>query len=117
MSTKALSSALLSRWRGASAVVNADGIGSPWRMGVVTVAIGASGLPALMDRRGAHDRDGRQLKVTLIAAVDMIASAAGLTIGESDSAAVDRASIALAHLADRLTAKGCCRQGMMATNR
>jgi coenzyme F420-0:L-glutamate ligase / coenzyme F420-1:gamma-L-glutamate ligase len=66
----------------APAVVLADSFGRPWRMGVVNVGIGASGLPALSDRRGEPDRDGRILEVTQIATADMVASAAGLVMGE-----------------------------------
>jgi coenzyme F420-0:L-glutamate ligase/coenzyme F420-1:gamma-L-glutamate ligase len=49
---------------------------------VVCVAIGASGLPSLIDRRGEHDRDGRELEVTQVALGDMVATAAGLATGE-----------------------------------
>ncbi len=63
-------------------VVISDSFGRPWRYGVVNVAIGASGLPSLIDRRGDLDRDGRRLEVTQIALGDMIATAAGLAAGE-----------------------------------
>ncbi|GAC1576414.1 MAG: coenzyme F420-0:L-glutamate ligase [Novosphingobium sp.] len=66
----------------APAVVISDSFGRPWRNGVVAVAIGASGLPALLDRRGELDRQGRMLEVTQVALADMIASAAGLVMGE-----------------------------------
>ena len=64
------------------AVVISDSFGRPWRMGVVAVAIGAAGLPALIDRRGDIDRDGRVLEVTQIALADMVATAANLATGE-----------------------------------
>lgn len=64
------------------AVVISDSFGRPWRMGVVAVAIGASGLPALYDRRGELDRDGRSLEVTQVAVADLLASAAALATGE-----------------------------------
>jgi len=64
------------------AIVISDSFGRPWRNGVVCVAIGASGLPALIDKRGEQDRDGRTLEVTQIALGDMLASAAGLAMGE-----------------------------------
>ena len=64
------------------AVVISDSFGRPWRMGVVAVAIGAAGLPALIDRRGEIDRDGRVLEVTQVALADMIATAANLATGE-----------------------------------
>lgn len=64
------------------AVVISDSFGRPWRHGVVGVAIGAAGLPALVDRRGEEDRDGRRLEVTQIALADQIATAAALATGE-----------------------------------
>jgi coenzyme F420-0:L-glutamate ligase/coenzyme F420-1:gamma-L-glutamate ligase len=64
------------------AVVISDSFGRPWRMGVVGVAIGASGLPSLIDRRGDRDRDGRVMEVTQIAFGDIIATAASLATGE-----------------------------------
>lgn len=72
----------LARDGAAPAVIITDSFGRPWRMGVVSVAIGAAGLLALHDRRGEIDRDGRALQVTQVALADMIASAAGLATGE-----------------------------------
>ena len=66
----------------APAVVISDSFGRPWRYGVVGVAIGAAGIPALVDRRGEEDRDGRLLEVTQIALADQIATAATLATGE-----------------------------------
>lgn len=63
-------------------IVISDSFGRPWRNGVVGVAIGASGLPALVDRRGEYDRDGHVLEVTQVAHGDMLASAACLVTGE-----------------------------------
>jgi coenzyme F420-0:L-glutamate ligase / coenzyme F420-1:gamma-L-glutamate ligase len=68
--------------KGAPAIVIADSFGRPWRYGVTNVAIGAAGLPALIDRRGTFDRDGRPMEVTQIALADQIACAAGLAMGE-----------------------------------
>lgn len=73
---------LAERFGSAPALVISDSFGRPWRNGVVCVAIGASGLPSLVDRRGEVDRDGRRLEVTQIALADMIATAAGLATGE-----------------------------------
>lgn len=64
------------------AVVVSDSFGRPWRYGVTGVAIGAAGLPALVDRRGEADRDGRRLEVTQIGLADMLATAAMLAMGE-----------------------------------
>jgi coenzyme F420-0:L-glutamate ligase/coenzyme F420-1:gamma-L-glutamate ligase len=74
--------ALGARFATPPAVVVSDSFGRPWRQGVVNVAIGASGLPALEDRRGDLDRDGRRLQVTQVALADLLACAAGLTFGE-----------------------------------
>jgi coenzyme F420-0:L-glutamate ligase/coenzyme F420-1:gamma-L-glutamate ligase len=63
-------------------VVLSDSFGRPWRHGVVNVAIGAAGIPAIIDRRGEQDRDGRVMQVTQIAWGDLLASAAGLAMGE-----------------------------------
>ncbi len=65
-------------------VVISDSFGRPWRHGVVNVAIGCAGVPALYDKRGEKDRDGRVMQATLIAYGDLIASAAGLAMGEAE---------------------------------
>lgn len=59
-----------------------DSFGRPWRKGVTNVALGAAGIPALLNRRGEPDRDGRRLEVTEVALADQLASAAGLLMGE-----------------------------------
>jgi coenzyme F420-0:L-glutamate ligase / coenzyme F420-1:gamma-L-glutamate ligase len=64
------------------AIVICDSFGRPWRKGVTNVALGAAGLPALIDRRGEMDRNGRKLEVTEVAFADLVASAAGLVMGE-----------------------------------
>ncbi len=63
-------------------VVVSDSFGRPWRNGVVNVAIGSAGLPALIDRRGEQDMYGRTLEVTQVAYADAIAAGAGLAMGE-----------------------------------
>ena len=69
------------------AVIVADSVGRAWRNGVVGLAIGASGLPALLDLRGRRDLEGRELKVTQVGLADEIASAAELLMGEADEGA------------------------------
>lgn len=64
-------------------VIVSDSFGRPWRHGVVQVAIGCDGIPALDDRRGQKDRDGRRLEVTQIGFADLVACAAGLALGEA----------------------------------
>jgi coenzyme F420-0:L-glutamate ligase/coenzyme F420-1:gamma-L-glutamate ligase len=66
------------------AVVICDSVGRAWRNGVVGLAIGASGLPALRDLRGQRDREGRELRVTTVGFADQVASAAELLMGEGD---------------------------------
>jgi coenzyme F420-0:L-glutamate ligase/coenzyme F420-1:gamma-L-glutamate ligase len=78
-----LRTALEARLGIAIGVVIADSFGRAWRNGVTNVALGAAGLPALIDRRGELDRNGRTLEVTEIAFADLVASAAGLVIGEA----------------------------------
>jgi coenzyme F420-0:L-glutamate ligase/coenzyme F420-1:gamma-L-glutamate ligase len=81
-SAERLRQGLAARLGSAPAVVISDSFGRPWRHGVVCVAIGASGLPSLIDKRGELDRDGRPLEVTQIALADMLATAGGLATGE-----------------------------------
>jgi coenzyme F420-0:L-glutamate ligase/coenzyme F420-1:gamma-L-glutamate ligase len=81
-SARRLRTALEAYWPAPPAVLISDSFGRPWRYGVTNVAIGASGLPALIDRRGETDRNGRKLEVTQVALGDMIASAGGLVTGE-----------------------------------
>src|SRR5690606_30544008 len=81
-SAAALRDGLARHWGHAPAVVISDSFGRPWRHGVTNVAIGASGFPALHDRRGEQDRDGRTLEVTQVALGDLVAGAASLAGGE-----------------------------------
>ena len=70
---------------GASAgVVITDTFGRAWRHGLVDVAIGCAGLPALIDLRGTKDATGRILEVTIEALADEVAAAAGLVMGKAD---------------------------------
>ncbi|MBZ9810979.1 MULTISPECIES: coenzyme F420-0:L-glutamate ligase [unclassified Mesorhizobium] len=65
-------------------VIINDSFGRPWRNGVVGVALGAAGVPSLIDRVGAADLFGRELKVTEIATADELASAASLLMGQAN---------------------------------
>ncbi len=60
-----------------------DSHGRAWRLGVVGVAIGLSGLPGLVDLRGQTDLFGYQLRVTQIGAADELAAAASLVMGQA----------------------------------
>lgn len=67
----------------ALAVVINDSFGRAWRNGVVGVALGAAGLPSLVDMVGEPDLFGRKLRVTQIALADEIAAAASLVMGQA----------------------------------
>lgn len=63
-------------------VVVTDTSGRPFRYGQRGVAVGWAGMPASRDWRGEHDRDGRELGVTVQSVVDELAGAANLLAGE-----------------------------------
>src|SRR5690349_8305434 len=54
------------------AVIINDSFGRAWRRGTCSVAIGAAGLPSLMDLRGLPDLFGRQLQVSISGHADEI---------------------------------------------
>ena len=83
-STAALRDALGRRFGARFAVVVSDSVGRAWRNGIVGLALGAAGLPALLDLRGRRDLEGRPLKVTQVGLADAIAAAAQLLMGEAD---------------------------------
>jgi coenzyme F420-0:L-glutamate ligase / coenzyme F420-1:gamma-L-glutamate ligase len=60
-----------------------DSHGRAWRTGAVGTAIGISGLPGIVDKRGWRDLFGYRLKITLVAAADELAAAASLVMGEA----------------------------------
>lgn len=64
-------------------VLVTDSFGRPWRNGTTDVAIGASGLPVLLDLRGQRDGLGYELRATTIAVADEIAGAAELVMGKT----------------------------------
>jgi coenzyme F420-0:L-glutamate ligase/coenzyme F420-1:gamma-L-glutamate ligase len=68
----------------APGIVINDSFGRAWRNGIAGVAIGVAGVPAVIDRRGHADRDGRALRVTQVAAADELAAAASLIMGQAD---------------------------------
>ena len=61
-------------------VIVSDTFGRPWRLGIVNVALGVAGLPALIDLRGMPDDAGREMHATVLAVADDLASAAGLVM-------------------------------------
>src|SRR4029077_15356570 len=64
------------------AVIINDSFGRAWRRGTCSVAIGAAGLPSLMDLRGSPDLFGRALQVSITGHADEIAAAASLVMGQ-----------------------------------
>lgn len=65
------------------AVIISDTFGRPLREGQVNVAIGLAGINSLYDRRGEKDLFGYTFRVTQIAVVDELASAAELVSGQA----------------------------------
>jgi coenzyme F420-0:L-glutamate ligase/coenzyme F420-1:gamma-L-glutamate ligase len=67
-------------------VVISDSFGRAWRIGTVGVALGAAGVPSVMNLRGRPDIHGRRLRVSETAFADEIAAAASLLMGQADEA-------------------------------
>jgi coenzyme F420-0:L-glutamate ligase/coenzyme F420-1:gamma-L-glutamate ligase len=67
-------------------VIISDSFGRAWRRGTCGVAIGAAGLPSLIDLRGSPDLFGRTLEVSIIGFADEIAAAASLLQGQAAEA-------------------------------
>ena len=82
-SAAALHRALEARFGRRLAVVVSDSAGRPWRNGVAGIAVGAAGLPSLVDFRGAPDLFDVPLKVTFTGFADQVAAAANLVAGEA----------------------------------
>jgi coenzyme F420-0:L-glutamate ligase/coenzyme F420-1:gamma-L-glutamate ligase len=60
-----------------------DSHGRAWRMGTVGVAIGLSGLPAVVDMRGWADLFDFRLQITQVGVADELAAAASLVMGQA----------------------------------
>lgn len=65
-------------------VLVTDSFGRAFRQGTTDVAIGAAGLPVMLDLRGRRDRVGYELHATMIAVADELAAAAELVMGKVD---------------------------------
>jgi len=83
-SCRRLRRALRDRAGAEVAVVINDSVGRAWRNGTVGIALGASGLPALLDLRGRRDLYERPLMVSEQAIGDELAAAASLVQGQAD---------------------------------
>ena len=66
-------------------MVVTDSFGRAWRNGIVNVAIGIAGLPALTDYRGESDAAGYALHVSVLATADEVAAAAELVMNKLDA--------------------------------
>jgi coenzyme F420-0:L-glutamate ligase/coenzyme F420-1:gamma-L-glutamate ligase len=82
-SAKHVRDAIRARERVDVAVIVSDTFGRPWRRGLTDVAIGVSGVAAVVDLRDTTDALGRVLQVTEVAVADEIASAAELVMGKA----------------------------------
>ena len=67
-------------------MIISDSFGRAWRRGTAGIAIGAAGLPSLIDLRGQPDLFGRTLEVSIIGFADEIAAAASLLQGQAAEA-------------------------------
>ena len=69
-------------------VIVTDSFGRPFRQGTTDVAIGVSGIPAMLDLRGTKDRIGYELRSSRVAIADEIAGAADLARGKAEGVPV-----------------------------
>jgi coenzyme F420-0:L-glutamate ligase / coenzyme F420-1:gamma-L-glutamate ligase len=69
------------------AVIVSDTFGRPWRRGLTDVAIGVSGIQAIVDLRGTEDSRGRVLQVTEVCVADELAGMADLVMGKATGVA------------------------------
>jgi coenzyme F420-0:L-glutamate ligase / coenzyme F420-1:gamma-L-glutamate ligase len=67
-------------------VIINDSFGRAWRRGTVGVALGAAGIPALVDLRGCPDLFKRALRVSIVGLADELAAAASLVMGQAAEA-------------------------------
>ncbi|MCX7381818.1 MAG: coenzyme F420-0:L-glutamate ligase [Alphaproteobacteria bacterium] len=82
-SAERLRAALSARFGVRLGVVINDSFGRAWRRGTAGIAIGAAGLPGLIDLRGKPDLFGRILEVSIIGYADEVAAAASLLMGQA----------------------------------
>jgi coenzyme F420-0:L-glutamate ligase/coenzyme F420-1:gamma-L-glutamate ligase len=80
-------------------VIVSDTFGRAWRMGLVNVALGVAGIPAVLDYRGQPDDFGMPLQATVVAVADELASAAELLMGKTR-----RVPVVVVHGLDELDA-------------
>lgn len=85
-SARALREQLVAAYGVPMGVIVSDSFGRPWRRGTVGIALGAAGLPSIIDWRGHPDLFGRALEVTETGFADEIAAAASLVMGQANEA-------------------------------
>ncbi len=57
-------------------------------VGLTNVAVGAAGVPVMLDLRGTRDRNAKRLQATILAIADDLAAAAGLAMGKQEGVPV-----------------------------
>ncbi|HJR37525.1 MAG TPA: coenzyme F420-0:L-glutamate ligase [Nocardioidaceae bacterium] len=87
-SARALRERIAAATRTNVAVIVTDTSGRAWRNGQTDIAIGAAGLPVMVDYDGRTDQYGNLLSVTAPAVADEIAGAAELVAGKLDRSPV-----------------------------
>jgi coenzyme F420-0:L-glutamate ligase / coenzyme F420-1:gamma-L-glutamate ligase len=85
-SARDLMTALRQRFAANLCVIINDSFGRAWRNGIIGTAIGAAGVPALIDLVGQQDLFERPLQVSEHAFADEVASAASLLMGQAGEA-------------------------------
>lgn len=86
-------------------VIITDTHGRAWREGQINLAIGVAGVEALRHFEGQIDPTGYELRVTMLATADELASAAELVMGK-----VDRVPVALVRGLSRALGEGTARE-------
>jgi coenzyme F420-0:L-glutamate ligase/coenzyme F420-1:gamma-L-glutamate ligase len=86
LSAERLRARLSAHYAARIGVIISDSFGRAWRRGTSGIAIGAAGLPSLIDLRGSPDLFGRTLEVSIIGFADEIAAAASLLQGQAAEA-------------------------------
>lgn len=84
-SANTIRNGLAERFGVAPGVVISDSFGRPWRKGITNIAIGMAGFGPFADYRGVTDPYGHDLRVTIMAVPDELASAAELVHGKIDA--------------------------------
>ena len=79
---------ILQRTGKSTAVLISDTFGRPFRLGQIDHAIGIAGIESIKNFEGKSDTFGKILRVTAIAIVDELCSAAELVMGKTEKCPV-----------------------------